>query len=40
MLTTLWLVLMILHAGIGAPVKNGKPAATPGTDESVIIIVK
>jgi hypothetical protein len=40
MLTTLWLVLLILQAGTSAPVQNAKPSATLGTDESVIIIVK
>lgn len=40
MLTTLWLVLLILNAGTNAPATKGQASATPAVREPVIIIVK
>lgn len=39
MLTTLWLVLLILRAGTATPDTNSQTSVTPAAREPVIIIV-
>jgi hypothetical protein len=40
MLTTLWLVLLLLRAGASVPVTHSQPDTNVAVQEPVIIIVK